>query len=252
MDLKMITVNRIYRPLFIFSEKGQEFQMASRSSFGLSFCQSGKITYCMNGKEFISDPDHVVLLPQGGNYRLQRDESGIFPTINFQCDGLVLDEIQVLPLDKPAACLKTCEKLRELFLFKKSQYRIYSCFYELLDMVFGSAAQKDAPLSSVIESIEANISDPMLSIEQLAKQVGFSEVYLRKLFSKHYHTTPKQYILGIRLQKAKQLLIDSPFSVTAIAKDCGFSSVFHFCRTFKQKTGMTPLEFSRRYRIQEI
>ena len=105
---------------------------------------------------------------------------------------------------------------------------------------------------SVIEYIEKNLSDPLLSNAQLAKQVGFSEVYLRKLFLKHYGTTPKQYILDIRLQKAKQLLAETPFSVTAVAEECGFSSVFHFCRAFKQKTGMTPSEFSKRYHIQEI
>ena len=250
--LKTITVTGINRPLFIFSEKGSEFQMNNRSSFGLSFCQSGKITYCMNGKEFISDRDHAVLLPQGGTYRLKRDENGIFPLINFLCDGPMPDEIQSIPLANPEACLKACDKLKDLFLFKKSRYRIYSCFYEILDMVFGSAAQETHPLAGVIEYIEKNISDPLLSNGQLARQIGFSEVYLRKLFFKHYSTTPKQYILDIRLQKAKQLLTDTPFSVTAVAEECGFSSVFHFCRAFKQKCGMTPSEFSRRYRIQEF
>lgn len=247
-----ITVTKIYRPLFIFSEKGQNFHMDNRSCFGLSFCQSGKITYHMNGKAFVSDHDHAVLLPQGGTYQLKRDEEGIFPTINFRCDGLALDEIQVIPLSNPDACLKACEKLKDLFLFKKSRYRFYSCFYDILDMVFGGETRDNHPLSPVIGYIEKNISNPLLSNEQLAKEVGFSEVYLRKLFLKHYNTTPKQYILDIRLQKAKQLLTDTPFSVTAIAEECGFSSVFHFCRVFKQKTGMTPTSFSQRYRIREI
>lgn len=250
--LNTITINQIHRPLFVFSEKGSEFQMNNRSSFGLSFCQSGQITYCMNGKEFVSDRNHAVLLPQGGTYRLKRDESGIFPLINFLCDGPMPDEIQSIPLANPEACLKACDKLKDLFLFKKSHYRIYCCFYEILDMVFGSEAQEDHPLANMIEYIEKHISDPLLSNEQLARQIGFSEVYLRKLFLKQYSTTPKQYILDIRLQKAKQLLTDTPFSVTAIAEECGFSSVFHFCRAFRQKVGMTPTEYSKRYRIYEI
>lgn len=250
--LNTITVTKIERPFFVFSEAGKEHQMADRRCFGLSFCQSGKITYCMNGKEFISDPSHAVLLPQGGTYLLKREEEGIFPVLNFLCDGLALDEIRSIPLANPEACLKACDKMQELFLFKKSRYRVYSCFYEILDMVFGSATQESHPLMGVIEYIEKNISDPLLSNGQLARQIGFSEVYLRKLFSKHYNTTPKQYILDIRLQKAKQLLTDTPFSVTAIAEECGFSSVFHFCRAFKQKVGMTPTEFSNLYRIREI
>ena len=251
-DLNNLIITDIEPPFVVHSAKGHTYQVEGRSAFGLSLCISGQITYTMNGKEFISDRDHAVLLPQGGTYWLKRDESGIFPLINFLCDGPMPDEIQSIPLANPEACLKACDKLKDLFLFKKSRYRIYSCFYEILDMVFGSAAQETYPLAGVIEYIEKNISDPLLSNGQLARQIGFSEVYLRKLFFKHYSTTPKQYILDIRLQKAKQLLTDTPFSVTAVAEECGFSSVFHFCRAFKQKCGMTPSEFSRRYRIQEF
>ena len=252
MDPNTITATKIDRPIFVFSGKGREFHMYDRRYYGLSFCKSGRITYYMDGKEFVSDHSHAVLLPLGGTYMLRGDQDGIFPVINFLCDGFASDEIQVIPLTNPEACLKACDKLKDLFLFKKSHYRIYSCFYEILDMVFGSTVQESHPLVSVIEYIEKNLSDPLLSNAQLAKQVGFSEVYLRKLFLKHYGTTPKQYILDIRLQKAKQLLAETPFSVTAVAEECGFSSVFHFCRAFKQKTGMTPSEFSKRYHIQEI
>ena len=177
--LSTITVTGVNRPFFVFSEKGSEFQMNNRNSFGLSFCQSGKITYCMNGKEFVSDPNHAVLLPQGGTYRLKRDEKGIFPLINFYCDGLILDEIQSIPLANPEACLKACDKLKDLFLFKKSHYRIFGCFYEILDMVFGSEAQNNHPLMPVIEYIEKNILStlilkplPRMSLSMLSRCIS--------------------------------------------------------------------------------
>ena len=75
---------------------------------------------------------------------------------------------------------------------------------------------------------------------------------MRKLFLSYYHITPKQYVLDIRIRKAKQLLCDTPFSVTAIAEECGFSSVYHFCRVFKEKTGFTPTEYANLNKIYQI
>ena len=81
--------------------------------------------------------------------------------------------------------------------------------------------------------------------EILAKECNISEIYLRKLFDKHLNTTPKQYILEIRLQKAKQMLSENTLKISAISKKCGFSSANNFWRFFKTKTGITPVEYAK-------
>ena len=73
-----------------------------------------------------------------------------------------------------------------------------------------------------------------------------SEVYFRKLFLKHMNTSPKQYIIDIRLQKAKQLLAEGVFSISAISEKCGFSNPYHFCRIFKDRIGIPPLRIQKR------
>jgi len=72
------------------------------------------------------------------------------------------------------------------------------------------------------------------------------------MFLLHYDITPKQYILNARIRRAKQLLCDTPLTVTAIAEKCGFSSVYHFCRSFKQHTGQTPTEYAVKNKINQI
>jgi len=239
-DMNNIIVIDIQQPLIVSSEKGRIFQMKNRQSYGLSLCISGQIKYEMNNKTYISNPNNAVLLPQGGTYTLSGDKEGLFPVINFKCENFNYDEIIVLPLNNPQACIKDFNTLKDLFLHNKNHHKIYSTFYELLDKVSSANSQNYNPLDSVIKYISENIQSPELSNTCLAKQIDISEVYLRKLFSAYYNITPKQYILDLRIRKAKQMLCDTPFSVVAISEECGFSSVYHFCRAFKQRVGLTP------------
>ena len=65
-------------------------------------------------------------------------------------------------------------------------------------------------------------------------------------------TTPRQYLLNQRIQRATYLLINTTLSITDIAGECGFSNLYHFCRTFKQRTGLTPSEYAAKNRFYEI
>lgn len=87
---------------------------------------------------------------------------------------------------------------------------------------------------------------------RLAQACRVSEVYLRKLFSKHLSTSPKQYIIDLRLQKATQLLREGALTITDISETCGFSNPYHFCRIFKEHLGITPSEYRKENLIRKI
>lgn len=116
--------------------------------------------------------------------------------------------------------------------------------------------QEQLPKSSVLHHalkyIAKNLSNPELSNTLIAQSMNISEVYFRKIFVEKYHQTPKQYILDIRIKKAKQLLTDSPYSVSAISELCGFSSLYAFSRCFKEKIGISPTEYAKENRVYEI
>lgn len=247
-----LVITNIQHPFVVHSEKGRQVQMKNRHYFGLSLCISGQIIYTMNGKKYISNQNNAIILPQGGCYSLCGDKEGMFPVINFSCNGFKCTEILEVPLQNPQACIQLFKTLQQLFLHKKSHLKIYSAFYDLLTQIASSKEQNIDLLDFVVKFIEDNIQDPLLSNVMLAKQVSISEVYLRKLFLAHYHITPKQYILNYRIDKAKQLLINSPFTVTFIAQECGFSSVYHFCRAFKKRTGLSPTEYIAENKIYQI
>ena len=122
----------------------------------------------------------------------------------------------------------------------------------LLEETVAEDAKEYHPLRKVLSYIEENLSDPGLSNTKLAERMNISEVYLRKLFRQRQNCTPRQYVLNRRIQKAKEMLVETPDTVTAVAEACGFGSLYHFCRAFKEKTGMSPTEYATRNRIFQI
>ena len=252
LSFNKLALTGVRQPRVVYSQKGRTFKVESRQYFGIVFCMSGQITYTANGKTYISNQGNAIFLPQGSSYSLVGDSEGQFPVINFLGKGLDCKEITILPLEDPQAHLQRFKTLQKLFLRNESQMKIYSTFYDLLDQLASSNEQNADRLTFAMKYIEEHIQDPNLSNVELAKHLGISEVYLRKQFQAHYHVTPKQYILDIRIRKAKQMIVDMPFTIAAIAEECGFSNPYHFCRTFKCRTGQTPTQYAKANRIFNI
>jgi len=251
-DPNNMVVTNIHAPIIVHSQKGRVFQMKNRQTCGLSLCISGQITYKMNDKTYISTPNTAVLLPKGGSYSLLGNKEGMFPLINFTCTNFSCDEIMVIPLEQAQSCIKSFETIKSLFQRGGSFLEIYSAFYDLLGKVFSVTTPKPMPLDFAIKYIEQKLQDPELSNVTLADKIGISEVYLRKLFLSYCGVTPRQYILEARIVKGKQMLVDTPLTVTTIARECGFSSVYHFCRAFKKRTGITPTQYAAQNRIYKM
>lgn len=252
IDFSCLVLTEIKPPINVHSLRNRVFEMYDRPSYGLSLCYAGQITYTMNGIKYVSDPNHVVFLPQGKNYSLYGDREGWFPVINFKCDDFCCETINSLRIDNMQACLKDFETINKLFLQNDNRLEIFSVFYDLLHKIAEEQRKSKTILAPVMQYIDMNIGEAKLTNADLAKQIGISEVYLRKLFLKEWGISPRQYILDLRIRKAKQLLSNTPFTVTAIAEECGFASLYHFCRTFRDRTGVTPLEYARKNKLELI
>jgi len=85
--------------------------------------------------------------------------------------------------------------------------------------------------------------DQSLDLKQMAADLQVSYTYLRRMFRQFTGTSPHQYLLKLRLQKARDLLVMSNKSVKEIALECGFNSPYYFSRYFKEDRGMAPSEY---------
>lgn len=249
--LNKITVTDIKELFTVFSPRGRKEKIANRRSYGLSFCSEGIITYELNGEYTISDKSHAVILPKGQSYSLYGNKSGVFPVINFDCKNFLCDKIVSIPLQNVNPYIHEYEKMKSLSLFSKNRTEIMSIFYGMLYRLSTENSVESIILPAVTY-IENNYRRPEISNSELAKKCNISEVYLRKKFAEIYNTTPKQFIIDIRINRAKQLLSEGILKVGSISEECGFSNQFHFCRLFKEKTGLTPTEYMKQNRIHKI
>ena len=249
---KNIIVTDIDGALVVPIRKEQRTTMTNRPYFGLAFCMSGQISYQVKGKRYPLKEGSAVLLPQGKNYDVIGEKDGLFPVVNFFCDGLDVGEITVIELENQKACLNGFEALQKSFMFGGDRLKSLSAFYELLSIVCPKKSHGSSYVKASLSYIEENLKNPELSNDVLAEMLGISEVYFRRLFAASLGVTPKQYILDLRIKKARILLRDTPLSVTAVAEECGFSSLYHFCRAFKSRTKLTPSEYSSQNRVYEI
>ena len=94
-------------------------------------------------------------------------------------------------------------------------------------------------LSQVIQMMEANIEEP-ISPALLAKEVGMSTRQLERLFRRYLNRSPKRYYMELRLQKARNLLMQTDMSVINVALACGFASPSHFSKCYRAHYDTTP------------
>ncbi len=79
-----------------------------------------------------------------------------------------------------------------------------------------------------------------VSLEGIAEKVGLSSYYLSKLFKEHFGVTFVEYLTNIRIQKAKDFLLDGSKPLKEIALDIGYKDPNYFSRVFKKRSRTKP------------
>jgi signal transduction histidine kinase/DNA-binding response OmpR family regulator/ligand-binding sensor domain-containing protein len=98
-------------------------------------------------------------------------------------------------------------------------------------------------VKKIREIVEANFSNDDFSVEQLCKLIFMSHSQLHRKLEALTGCSPNKFIRIVRLNKAKELLLDPALSIAAVAMDCGYNDPGYFARVFKQEYGSTPQEW---------
>jgi transcriptional regulator GlxA family with amidase domain len=94
-------------------------------------------------------------------------------------------------------------------------------------------------LTQAVLLMEANIEEP-LTTDEIAQHVCVSRRQLERIFKQYLNRVPSQYYLELRLNKARQLLMQTSKSIIQIGLSCGFSSGPHFSSAYRNFFGATP------------
>lgn len=104
-------------------------------------------------------------------------------------------------------------------------------------------AQAMLRLEPVLAYIETHWAQ-RLTLDVLARQACLQPHYLSNLFTATFGIPLRRYLIVVRIQRAQAMLLKRSAKLREIAASAGFYDEFHFSRTFKQVTGLSPSDFS--------
>jgi AraC-like DNA-binding protein len=135
------------------------------------------------------------------------------------------------------------------------QQLVSGMVYHLLGKVYSLVKERSFEPEDRTESIidkarvifRTNI-DKVIDLEKLAEELNISYTWFRRSFKRYTGISPNQYIIQLKMERAKALLADHKRSIKGIAIDMNFESPHYFSKLFKEKTGLSPEEYRKNLR----
>lgn len=107
---------------------------------------------------------------------------------------------------------------------------------------------KSYAVKKIINYLNENYAQK-ISLEQIAKNMYLSPVYISKIFKEETGESPINYLIKIRLEKARDILLNKENKrIKNIANQVGYEDVYHFSKLFKKYYGVAPLHYKKKYR----
>lgn len=256
-DFKDMCVKSV--PLVKFYREGRErYPMNNRGRWhhGLLLPVRGCERYFFSDAVFDAAPGTLLYIPKGETYRIEfnGEESAVYcidielvEQIDARPMLLSLDAKSALPAVFSEACSVFEKNPPERDAALKSL--VYRCFSEIIAQqhAHGTCADENKKrLAPALEYLHAHYTNPDFYVEELAKCAKMSRRYFEKLFFLEKGMTPRDYIIGLKMELARELLRGEKLSVNDVACELGYADVYHFSKIFKQKTGVSPSEYRRR------
>ena len=110
-------------------------------------------------------------------------------------------------------------------------------------LALAAAEAASSPVSAVIDYVRGHLAEP-LTVADMADLASMSLSAFAHLFRAVTGRPPYQFLKEMRLDRARELLIDGDFTVTRISKEVGYASISHFISEFRGRFGMTPRTYS--------
>lgn len=254
---EIINITRIYAvPMFNEKvlERGKKLWKYEDTlpSYELVYRFEGENKVFFNGEEFDVSADDILYLPKrdkNSQYSVYRKQRGMSIDIYFDTDIQMPDKAIVLSAKNPE--LRTLfMRLYNIWSTKKIGYysEAMAIFYKIINKIscgetkYLSKNQQDK-LELAAEYMEKNYCNRNFDYKELANAAGLSYSYFKTLFISKYKMSPTKYVTMLRVRYAQELLITKRYTITEIAKMCGFEDVAYFSNVFKKTTGVSPKNF---------
>ena len=204
-----------------------------------------------NGQKFHICGGTAYFLPRGRHSQYDVDivEHGDSIDIWFECDRLISEQAIACDMSSNRRVGELFIKLERLWRSKQDGY-YYKCMSELYCLMRElSRPERDLESSKLgaidgaVRYIDENFTSREFSYGKLPEISGLSYSYFKKLFITRFGVTPREYVIGKRIDYARDLLSTGLMSISAVAELAGFENVYYFSTVFKKRVGTPPGQF---------
>lgn len=247
--LSNLVITKVLTASTLFTPEKTKIKRNHRKKWAVVIKYEGETFYYSNGKRFLSDANHVTILPNGCLYDWECTRSGHFSIIEFESEQTYCEPISfhIKHSEKILKQFKDVEYKRNLkdTMFEMESIRdVYSIILSIISQSIdrytpNSKMQKIQP---AIEYISQNF-DKRISNEILSGVTGLSTIYFRKLFTEVIGISPIAYTKQMRIEKAKEMLKSDYGTLSDIAQSLGYLNLYDFSRDFKKHTGTAPSKY---------
>ena len=226
---------------------------SSRGHHGFIYTVKGAESYTFSDRALTAVPNSIIYLPKGSKYKITLDgEESVVIYIDFE----LYSEVPESPFSIKFEDDKTISLLfsdAEKTWNKKSfdcTASVKSIFYKICSHMIrkGESYMTSEGYSKISESVKylhTHCMENDFRVEKLYEIAKISSRYYEKLFYRKFGVTPKEYILKLKMESAKELLLSEKTLIKDIALKLGYSDIYHFGKIFKKKTGYSPSQYRK-------
>ncbi len=238
-----------------------------RGYSGIALAISGECAFRTQGASYVLREGEIAYLPADAAYTAEVPADGKpfrHYTVNFSLSDisgaehikgmLTAKEPYVTEFSAHADLRTFFPQLVNCWHDKNPGYRVhcrqllYGMLYDLASRYIAQLVNPDllARILPAKRLIDEHYNED-LSISSMAELCGLSETHFRRCFYIAYGMSPISYRTKLRIERAKDLLLGSWYSVGEIAEMTGFSDISFFSRFFTRHTGLSPSVYRREY-----
>lgn len=234
---------------------------AGRSDYQLIYICEGSCAVTINGSVQIAYPDDVILYRPGEtqDYFLSQKVQPRTYWIHFNGDDceklfqtLSLEKAHIIKAGSNREIGHLVGRVCQYYNLKTPNYEllcstlmqsILALLSNEMHRVLPQPGSKSADKISELISRMKMVQNLDFNVAKCADFCYMSKPHFSRVFKRTTGMSPVQFLLGIRIDRAKELLDFTDQSITDIAEACGFQDQNYFARTFKKITGLTPTQY---------
>lgn len=218
--------------------------MRKRYASAVIIVLSGTVCFQFPETSVCCSSGNAIFIPKGTTYRFLCHENAESLIVNLRTVKEP-DSHVMLGNIGPQTAIRFFENMERLLLNPtQNRNQILAEYYRLLSL-FLDKREASVPAARYVQRAESIIREqfafPELSCARVAKELNISEVYLRKLFIKQRGISPSHFLISVRMEYAKHLLLEG-HSVAAAAEQVGYRDIFQFSRAYKRHFGFSPTQ----------